>query len=121
MKYRGYLLKESLQDITVLKKLTITKTETYPCPENMRAEYMDDFWTGFGFEGNIEEADKTAETLSKSVKNQGWFIEMDTDELNYLIFPNKVIKYPRKNNTNKPWPTEAVEIAKRIKVPAFIE
>ena len=121
MKYRGYLLKESLQDKTVLDKLTITKTETYPCPENMQAGYIDDFWTGIAFEGKQENADKIADMLSQAVKRQGWFIEMDTAELNYLIFPNKVIKYPRKNNTNKPWPPEAIGIAKKIKVPDFVE
>ena len=121
MKYQGYLLKESLDDKTILKKLTIINTETYSCPEHMRAEYMDDFWTGIIFTGDVEEADEIANTLSKAVKKQGWFIEIGTDALNYLIFPNKVVKYPRINNTNKPWPTEAVEIAKTIKVPAFVE
>ncbi len=119
MKYQGYLLKESLDDKTVLEKLTITKIETYPCPENMRADYMDDFWTGIRFAGNVEEADEIAQILSKAVKEQGWFIEIGTDTLNYLIFPNKIVKYPRINNTNKPWPVEAIEIAKAIKIPAF--
>lgn len=114
-------MKESLEDKTVLEKLTITETETYPCPEHMRADYMDDFWIGIRFAGNAEEADEITQILSKAVKKQGWFIEMGTDSLNYLIFPNKVVKYPRIDNTNKPWPTEAVETAKRIKVPAFVE
>ena len=121
MNYQGYLLKESLDDKTLLNKWTIIKTETYPCPEHMRADYMDDFWTGILFTGNADDADDVSNALSKAVKKQGWFIEIGTDTLNYLIFPNKVVKYPRINNTNKPWPTEAVEIAKAIKVPAFVE
>jgi hypothetical protein len=122
MKYHGYLLQESLADTTVLDKLTITTTETYPCPEHMKADYMDDVWTGIAFEGKQEHAEKIAKMLSQAVKQKGWFIEMDTDDnMNYLIFPGHVVKYPRENNTNKPWPTEAVEMAKKIKVPAFVE
>ena len=63
MKYHGYLLKGSLEDTTVLEKLTITKTETYSCPENKKADYTDDFWTGISFEGNLVGADKIAKIL----------------------------------------------------------
>ena len=122
MKYHGYLLQESLADTTVLDKLTITTTETYPCPENMKADYMADVWTGIAFEGKQEDAEKIEKMLSKAVKPKGWFIEMDTDEnMNYLIFPGHIVKYPREHNTNKPWPAEAVELAKKMKVPAFVE
>jgi hypothetical protein len=122
MKYHGYLLQESLADTTVLEKLTITTTETYPCPEHMKADYMDDVWTGIAFEEEQEDAEKIAHMLSQAVKQQGWFIEMDTDDnMNYLIFPGKVVKYPREHHTNKPWPAKAVELAKNIDVPAFVE
>ena len=77
---------------------------------------------GIAFEGKQEHAEKIAHMLSQAVKQKGWFIEMDTDDnMNYLIFPGNVVKYPRANNTNKPWPAEAVEMAKKIKVPAFVE
>jgi hypothetical protein len=71
MKYRGYLLKESLQDKSILESIEITDRETIPCPEHMRADYIDDVWTGMVFVGYADEVDHISELLGKAIKSRG--------------------------------------------------
>ncbi len=119
MKYRGYLLKESLLDTRILDKLTITETETMPCTKHMQADYMDDVWTRMVFVGKSCDADNISEQLSKVIKPKGWYLDIHTDKDNYLIFHGKVVKYPRIGE-KQPWPEEAIELARKAEIPAFV-
>ncbi len=123
MTFKGFLLKESLQDTSVLDSLEITNTETIPCPEHMKAAYIPDVWTGCEFVGDASKADVTAEKLSKVLK-YGWFIDMDTETHNYLIFRNKVVKYVcegERGIEGQLWPEEAKQAAREAGVPAFVK
>ncbi len=120
MRYRGYLLKESLQDKSVLKSLEITETETIPCPEHMKADYMDDVWTGMVFTGDADKVDHISELLSEAIKSRGWYLDIHTDTDNYLIFYKTVIKYTRQRE-KQPWPKEAIEAARKADVPSFVK
>ena len=119
MKYRGYLLKESLQNKSILESLEITDTETIPCPEHMRADYIDDVWTGIVFVGDANEVDHISELLSKAIKSRGWFLDIHTDTDNYTVFHKTVIKYPRCGE-KQPWPREAIEAARKAEIPGFL-
>ena len=120
MRYSGYLLKESLQDKSVLESLEITETETIPCPEHMKADYMDDVWTGMVFVGDADEVDHISELLSEAIKSRGWYLNINTDTDNYIIFHKKVIKYPRQGE-KQPWPKEAIEAARKAEIPSFVK
>ncbi|MCP4181286.1 MAG: hypothetical protein GY756_26280 [bacterium] len=120
MNYRGYLLKESLKDTSVLEELMITEKETFPCPQHMKAEYMDDVWTGIVFIGKADDVNNISERLSKLIRPIGWYIDIHTETENYLVFPKKVFSYKRIGE-EQPWPNEAIEFAKKCKIPAFVE
>lgn len=120
MKYRGYLLKQSLVDTSILEELEIIETETIPCPEHMKADYIDDIWTGMVFVGAASEADTIAERLSKAIKPRGWYLDLHTENDNYLVFYNKVVKYPR-TSEKQPWPEEAIAAAREAEIPAFMK
>jgi hypothetical protein len=122
MIFKGFLLKESLKDPSVLDSLTITRTETMPCPENMKADYMPDTWTGIHFEGESALGEATAEILSKALKPRGWFCDMNTDRDAWLIFPGKVVTFSKILGVKRqPWPEEAREAARQAGVPAFVK
>ena len=120
MTYRGYLLKQSLLDLSILEELNITETETIPCPEHMKADYIDDIWTGIAFVGEASEADNIAERLSKAIKPRGWYLDLHTEKDNYLVFHNKVVKYPRIGE-RQPWPEEAIAAARKAEIPSLIK
>jgi hypothetical protein len=119
MKYKGYLLKESLQDKSILEFLDITDTEIIPRPEHMKADYIDDVWTGIVFVGDADEVDHISELLVKAIKSRGWFLDIHTDTDNYLVFHKTVIKYPRCGE-KQPWPREAIEAARKAEIPGFL-
>ena len=122
MIFKGFLLRESLEDTSVLGSLTITKTETMPCPEHMKADYMPDTWTGIHFEGESALGEPTAELLSKALKPRGWYCDMNTDSDVWLIFPGKVVKFSRiPGIKHQPWPEEAKEAARQAGVPSFVK
>jgi hypothetical protein len=70
-----------------------------PCPENMKADYMPDTWTGIHFEGESALGEPTPEMLSKALKPRGWFCDMKTDSDVWLIFPGTVVKFSRRGIT----------------------
>jgi hypothetical protein len=120
MKYRGYLIKQSLLDPSILEELKITETETFPCPEHMKADYIADIWTGIVFEVAASEADNIAERLSKVIKPRGCYLDLHTEKDNYLVFHNKVVKYPRLGE-RQPWPEEAITAARKAEIPPFMK
>ena len=86
----------------------------------MKADYMDDIWTGMVFVGAASEADNIAERLSKVIKPRGWYLNLNTEKDNYLVFHNKVVKYPRISE-KQPWSEEAIAAARKAEIPAFIK
>jgi len=87
----GLILKESLEETSVLDLLRVTRTETWQVSN--AAAYQPNAWTALSFEADERQADTLAEALSRSLKPQGWYINASTMADVYVIFPNKVFKY----------------------------
>jgi len=88
---KGLLLKESLNKLSVLDTLRITKTETWSI-QNATA-IQPSVWTAITFEAEESQADILTEELSQSLKPKGWYINASTDASVYVIFPKKVFNY----------------------------
>ncbi|MDB6093690.1 MAG: hypothetical protein JWM32_1252 [Verrucomicrobia bacterium] len=120
MKFSGFLLKESLEDLEILEALTITQVAALPCPEHMRSDDLPAVWTGVNFEGEAAAAQSIADRLSQALKARAWFCDLHTDRDNWLIFSGQVVKFPRVlGSDHQPWPEEAKAAARRVGTPGF--
>ena len=85
--FRGGLLKESLNDETVLERLQVTNTSEFeqrePSPDQPRR------WTAIFFEGHEDEADEIAEELSRALKPRGWYADFSTASDKFVVLPEK--------------------------------
>ncbi|MEX2017588.1 MAG: hypothetical protein WD876_03890 [Candidatus Pacearchaeota archaeon] len=109
-KFKGLLIKESLSDLEILKSVSITKKEKWNSSNSN--EFQPKIWTAVYFEG--EDIEKFAKRVSKSIKNKGWYLNLSVDDLEYVIFHNKIFKYKKGNKEAK---QEAVEYGKNVGVP----
>ena len=115
MKYKGLLLKESLNDETVLNLINTTKTEIWDNIQNA-SKGQPKKWTAiyFEFEGSEEEAIIKAETLSRALKEM-WYMNFSTEEEIYVIYPkNKFYKYVKGDEQRK---QEAINYGLSIGIP----
>ena len=87
----GLILKESLEETSVLDSLRVTRTETWQVSN--AAAYQPNTWTALSFEADERQAGALAAELSRSLKPLGWYINASTATDVYVIFPNKVFKY----------------------------
>ena len=110
---KGLLLKESLIDPGVLNQLCITKTETWNVAQV--ADYQPNVWTAISFEVDDAEAGAITEELSHALKSPGWYIDARQDDWVIVIFPNRVFKYLRGNQSGK---AEAQAYTQAIGIPA---
>lgn len=112
VKYRGLLLKESLEDEAVLNLLSITKTEMWNMPN--AADFQPKQWTAIHFEVGKDEVGSIAELLSRALKLKGWYLNMSGEEHEMVVFPNRVFNYTKGDMKKK---NEAIEYGKSIGIP----
>jgi len=109
-KFTGLLIKESLNDLSILKLIKITKEETWNSSNSN--EFQPKVWTAVYLEGkNIEEF---VNKVSKSIKEIGWYLNLSLNDIEYVIFHNKIFKYRKGDKKTK---NEAVEYGKKVGVP----
>ena len=108
----GLLIKESLADPSALEWVHITKTESWQASNT--AEYQPVLWTALSFEAADHQADTIAEKLSQALKPQGWYINASTVAHVYVIFPNKVFKYRKRDGIQR---AEAKQYGRSIAIP----
>lgn len=92
MKLNGLLLLQSLQDERVPESLTILKMEVWEIDEP--ADFQPDRWIGVTFEADADQADAIAEEISQAMKPR-WYADFTTADHVYVIFTDKVFKYPK--------------------------
>ena len=92
MKLTGLLLLQSLRDEQVPESLTILKMEMWVIDEP--ADFQSERWIAVTFEGDAAQADAIAEEISRRMKPR-WYADFTTDEHVYVIFTDKVFKYPK--------------------------
>lgn len=112
MKTQGLVLKESLENASVLDQITITKTEVWH-PKNA-APHQSKTWTATSFEIEEEKADNLAEKFSQVLKPKGWYISMSTNIWRWIIFPNKVFKYKKGDAKSR---EDAMKFGRGVDIP----
>jgi len=89
--FRGLLIKESLDDETVLERMRVTNSTEVDQPQP--SSDQPGRWTLIAFEGSEIDADPLAELLSQALKPRGWYVDFSTSRHKFVILPGKVFKY----------------------------
>ena len=110
--FTGLLLRESLSDLDILQRMTITKTETWHVAN--AAEFQPKVWTALSFEVSETDAEVVIEELSRVLK-ECWYIDARLDEWVIVIFPRRVFRYRRGDQADK---TQAQAYALAAGVPS---
>lgn len=110
----GLLIKESLEHPEVLETLPIQITKTEVWTASNLAEYQPAVWIAMSFEAEENVADEVAEHLSHNLKPKGWFINASTNTDVYVMFPNKVFKSTKGDQTAR---AEAARFGLAVGVP----
>lgn len=111
--YKGVLLKEGLEDVSVLDALNVTKTETWAVSNN--AQIQPPQWAAIYFEVNEESVSHTAEELSRALKSHGWYTTLLGDDDIFVVFPNRVFRYKKGDQVAR---QEAIAFGQTIGIPA---
>jgi hypothetical protein len=106
MKFEGLLIKESLKDESVLDHVQVTKVETWDASDRP-------VWTAVYFDGDASHADRVAQRLSH-VLLSGWYCNIATANDSYVVFANRVFKYPRGEDQGR---AEAQEYGRSLGLP----
>lgn len=79
----GYVIKESLEDTSVLASLDVIGTDTYSVPT--AGPDQPDVWTGVSFSVTDDGADEIVERLSKALKPGPWWIDLASSSRTYEL------------------------------------
>ncbi len=110
--YKGVLLKESLEDVSILDGLNITKTETWAVSNN--AQIQPPQWAAIYFEAQEPTVQETAQKLSHALKPKGWYTTLLSDKDIFVIFPNRVFHYQKGDQAAR---AEAIAFGQTIGIP----
>ena len=89
--YEGVIIKETLEDELFLDYLVIDKTEIWKTNETIK------YWTMVFFRSETEDLpQRLADTII-----DGWFADMKSENIKYIIFRNKVLQYEIGNLAEK--------------------
>lgn len=87
--YKGILIKESIDDDSVLDYLNIHKIELW------NTGSIPKYWTALYFTSNEmnlpEYLSKTI--ISKTDGNGNWFVDFKSEKIKYIVFRNKILTY----------------------------
>jgi hypothetical protein len=108
----GLLIKESLQDESVLDLVRITQTETWRIAN--AAPNQPTTWTAIQFEAEAHLADELAAAFSHAMRAGSWYLNFSFDNKVYVVFPKKVFKYIRGNPRAR---EQAIRFGRALKIP----
>lgn len=110
---RTYLIAESIKPGATLEGLRLTVIRISRRPQGNAAADQPKVWTLIEFEAE-EPPDHIATELSKVLDSPGWYTDFAWNDQKFVIFPNRVFRYPRGDrNRHK----EAAEYARSVGVP----
>ena len=89
--YEGAIIKETLSNELILDCLEIVKVEIWKTNESIK------YWTMVFFKSNVSDF---PEKLSKVIID-GWFSDMKCNNIKFIIFKDKVLKYEIGNTIEK--------------------
>jgi hypothetical protein len=107
----GLLLKESLNDTSILGLVHVTKTESWQVKN--AAPYQPATWTALFFVAEEKQAEPLVEKMSQVLKPQ-WYTSASTATHVYVVFPGKVFKYRKGDSVQR---AEAQRYGRSIGVP----
>ncbi len=89
---KGFVIKESLKDESLLNEIKIKKTETWKVEDV--AKNVPKVWTALTFEALDKNSSKLAEHISNTI-HPSFYVNFNTEEEQFIIFANKIFRYPR--------------------------
>jgi hypothetical protein len=99
MPYRGVVIEESLEDMSILEKLKILQTEIDKVTNYHKTPWLTR-WTKHTVEVPEEEAQEVAHRLSKAIVHAhkgSWYADFKNEQFHYVIFRDRVFKVDRQN------------------------
>lgn len=90
--FRGLLLRESLEDESVLNLVHVIQTKVWDVQN--AADWQPKQWTAISFEGESEQADEIAQALSRAIK-PAWYANFSTEMHVYVVFAGRVFTYAK--------------------------
>lgn len=117
MNYHGVIIEESLEDVSVLKKLKIISTKLEQVTERHKTPWIKQ-WTLHTVEIPKEQASKIAPKLSKALDSEhAWYADYKTEKDHYIIFRDKVFHIT--DRTNKAQYDKAKRYGIRLGIPSY--
>jgi len=95
--YEGVLIKESINDESVLDYISINKVEIWKTAGNPK------YWTVLYFSsGKVDFPEILAkEVIADEKKGGNWFVDFKSGNMKYIVFRNKILKYTIGNSKEK--------------------
>nr|WP_294486931.1 helix-turn-helix transcriptional regulator [uncultured Anaerosporobacter sp.] len=95
--YEGLLIKESIDDESILDFLSINKVEIW------KTDNLPRYWTAIYFtSSNHDFPDKVSRVMiSDDNKGGNWFVDFKACNKKYIVFRNKVLQYTIGNSTER--------------------
>jgi hypothetical protein len=100
MNYKGVIIEESLQDLSLLKDIRILGTKIEPITPRHKTPWLKQ-WTLHTVEIPEEKAEEIAEKLSQSLEKEHtvWYADYKNDKYHFIVFADKVFKVDLSNPT----------------------
>jgi len=112
-KIRTYLIAESMKPGATLENLQLNLLKISRRPQGNASAEQPKVWTLIEFEAE-EKPDRLATELSKVLDSPGWYTDFAWKDEKFVIFPNRVFRYPRGDLVHH---KEAAEYALSVGVP----
>ena len=99
MNYKGIIIEESLENLTVLKKLTIVSQKIEPITKNHQTPWLNQ-WTLDTVTVPKEKIVDVVEEISNaldSLHEGSWYVDFKNDKFHYIIFLHKSFKIDLSN------------------------
>lgn len=109
----GVLIAESLKVGTSLDDLQLTVRKLSRWEIADAADHQPTVWTILDFDSD-QDPDKLAERLANVLDAPSWYVDFSTEEIKYVVFPGKVLRYRRGDGDGR---AEAVAYARTVGVP----
>lgn len=95
--YEGVLIKESIENDSILDHLSINKVEIWKTQGNPK------YWTVIYFTSTKSDFPNLISKVMISDKTKGgnWFVDFKSGNIKYIVFHDKILKYTIGNNTEK--------------------
>jgi hypothetical protein len=116
MNYRGIIIEESLEDLSILGEVEILETKVVAVTSEHKTPWVLQ-WTMHTVEFSEEKADWIADEISKSIdaRHPHWYADFKNDTHHYIVYLLKVFKV---DITDPAQYEEAKKYGRKLGIPA---